>query len=187
MFKLLPNPGFEPIGGGALPGWRLVGNTLGTAELDATSPHEGKTCLYMHCTGQPTAVESDAFPTPPTGQFAMTAFIRARNLAAGSELRMVVEAEREKRAYRWSTFVGGSKPGAHALGEQWGPYPILVDALPLQSSGQMRVRFELTGAGEVWIDEIKTYDLLFPLPILSQSRQRILEVCQADRSCPRGF
>jgi hypothetical protein len=164
VFKSLTNPGFELIGGGTLPGWRLVGNTLGTAELDATNPHEGRTCLYMHCNGQPLAVESDAFPTPPTGQFAMTAFIRGRNVAAGSELRMVVEAERENRANRWSTIVGGSTPGAHALSEQWSPYPILVDALPLQSSGKMRVRFELSGAGEVWIDEIKTYDLLFPLP-----------------------
>jgi hypothetical protein len=28
----------------------------------------------------------------------------------------------------------------------------------------MRVKFEMVGSGEVWIDEIATYDLLFPLP-----------------------
>ena len=163
VFRSIPNPGLEPIGAGTLPGWKLVDNSLGTAELDAANPHEGKSCLYLQSGGQPSAVESEAFPTPSTGQFAMTAFIRGRNLAAGTELRMVVEAEREKRAYRWSTIVGGPRPGAHPFSEQWGQYPILVNALPLQSRGQMRIRFELSGAGEVWIDEINAYDLLFPL------------------------
>ncbi len=111
VFRSIPNPGLEPIGAGTLPGWRLVDNSLGTAELDAANPHEGKSCLYLQSGGQPSAVESDAFPTPSTGQFAMTAFIRGRNLAPGTELRMVVEAEREKRAYRWSTIVGGPRPG----------------------------------------------------------------------------
>jgi hypothetical protein len=163
VLKSVPNAGFESVGGGALPGWRLVSSAFGTAELDATNPHEGKTCLYVQSAGQPTAVESEPFSTPPTGQFAMTAFIRGRNLTSGSELRMVVEAEREKRSYRWSTVVGGARPEALPLGEQWAPYPILVNALPLHSRGQMRVRFELSGEGEVWIDEIRAYDLLFPL------------------------
>jgi hypothetical protein len=175
VLNSIPNAGFEPVGGGTLPGWRIVGNALGTAELDATNPHEGKTCLYVQSAGQPTVVESNAFPTPPTGQFAMTAFMRGKNLAAGTELRMVVEAECEQRTYRWSTLVGGARPGAHPLGEEWAPYPILVNALPLDSRGQMRVRFELTGAGEVWIDRISAYDLLFPLDFYRDAKAEYLE------------
>jgi hypothetical protein len=187
VLNSIPNAGFEPVGGGALPGWRLVGSALGTAELDATNPHEGKTCLYVQSAGQPTAVESDAFSTPPTGQFAMTALIRGRNLASGSELRMVVEAERENRSYRWSTVVGGARPGAHPLGEQWAPYPILVNALPLQSRGQMRVRFELTGAGEVWIDEIRAYDLLFPLDFYRDAKAENWEFVQMMEAAEVDF
>jgi hypothetical protein len=187
IYKSLVNPGFEPIGGGAVPGWRMIGGAGGAAELDATSPHEGKTCLYLQSSGQSIAVESEPFPTPPTGQFAMTAFVRGRNLAPGSELRMVVEAEREKRASRWSAFVGGPRPGAHSLAEQWSAYPILVNELPLQSDGQTRVRFELTGAGEVWIDRLETYDLLFPLPFYADRRAEFWEFVKVIQAAQHEF
>jgi hypothetical protein len=108
----------------------------------------------------------------------MTAFLRGRNLPPGTELRMVVEAERETRAYRWSEFVGGPRPGAHTLTEEWNPYPILVNELPLQSGGRTRVRFELSGAGEVWIDRIETYDLLFPLEFYADRKEEWWEFVQ---------
>ena len=47
---------------------------------DATGPQEGKACLYFRNAGQFAAVESDPFPTPATGQLAMTVFARGENL-----------------------------------------------------------------------------------------------------------
>jgi hypothetical protein len=161
-YSSLANPGFEPQSGVDLPGWRLIGN--GTAELSATNPYAGNACLNLQSSGEATTIESAAFPIPPTGQFAMTALVRGRNLAPGSELRMILQADRERQVYRRWVRIGGQHPDAFPLEEQWRNYPILVNNLPLQSGEKMRVQFELSGAGEIWIDEIKTYDLLFTLP-----------------------
>jgi hypothetical protein len=53
-----------------------------------------------------------------------------------------------------------------------------VNALPLQSRGKMRIRFELIGAGEVWIDEIRAYDLLFPLDFYRDKKAENWEFIQ---------
>jgi hypothetical protein len=164
-YSALANSGFELLGDGVLPGWRTVGN--GSAELDATGPYAGKTCLRLQTKGEPIAVESDPFPIPPTGQFALTALVRGRKLAPDAELRMILQADLEKQVYRRAVILGGQRPGAFPLTEEWRNYPILVNDLPLQSGEKMRVRFELSGDGEIWIDEIQTYDLLFPLPFYS--------------------
>jgi len=42
------------------------------------------------------------------------------------------------------------------------PYGFWVNDLPLDSEGQMRVKFELDGKGEVWVDDVQLQDLLFP-------------------------
>jgi hypothetical protein len=161
----LANPGFEPLRGEEMPGWRLVGNA--TAELVASGPYAGTTCLRFQTNGEPAALESDPFPIPPTGQFAMTALVRGQNLAPGTELRMILQVDRERQVYRRAVIIGGQRPGTFPLEGEWRNYPILVNDLPLQSGEKMRVRFELSGDGEIWIDEIQTYNLLFPLPFYS--------------------
>jgi hypothetical protein len=170
LSKSLVNPSFEPMGGEVTQaGWRLLANpSVATAELNATDPHDGKTCLYLRSIGPLAVVESNVFPTPPTGQFALTVFVRGRNLAPDAELRIALEAERERPIYRRFNALHGRRGGPDRLDngfdDQWRPFAILVNSLPLDSRATMRVRFELLGAGEVWLDEIKTYQLLFPLP-----------------------
>jgi hypothetical protein len=159
-----------------LPGWRLLAEQgTATAELDATNPRDGKTCLYVQNNGQRAVIESNPFPTPHTGQFAMTVFIRCRNLAPDAQLSMVVETGRSGFGNRWPQKVWGADAATKPADEQWYPYAILVDELPLESNGHLRVRFELSGAGEVWLDDARTYDLLFPLPFYRNARLEKLE------------
>jgi hypothetical protein len=40
----------------------------------------------------------------------------------------------------------------------------------------MRVAFELTGPGEIWLDNAKLYDLLFPLKFYGNAQQELLQL-----------
>ena len=174
VYRSLVNPSFEPIGGGALPGWQLVDNMgTATAELDASSPHDGSTCLYFRSAGQLAVLESHPFPTPDTGQLAVTAFIRGQNVGPHTELRMTIEADGAEYGSR-SISVGGPDPNAYPLTDQWRPYPLLVNDLPLKPHGKMRIKFQFVGPGEVWLDEVKTYDLLFPLSFYKSAPKELL-------------
>jgi hypothetical protein len=97
----------------------------------------------------------------------MTVFMRGPAAPANTELRIVIEADQPGRPYRRAVMIGGKQPAPYDLADQWRPYPLLVNDLPLASHGQMRIKFEMAGPGEIWLDEIKTYDLLFPLTFYS--------------------
>ena len=83
-----------------MPGWQLIGDpTQITADLDATMPQEGQTCLYLQNRGNGTAtIESETFATPPTGQLVMWVFVRGENVAPNSELRLVFEVDGDRQA-----------------------------------------------------------------------------------------
>jgi hypothetical protein len=163
VYPLLNNPSFEPLGASKSPsGWQLT-NTTASVELDAANPQEGKTSLFFRNTGGPVALQSDPFPMPPTGQLALTVHVREQSLKPGSELRIVVEALDDNHAYRRAAVIAPGNVAQKPAPDQWQYKAILVNDLPLESRGQMRLRFELTGPGEVWLDSVKLYDLLFPL------------------------
>ena len=172
------NPSFEPFGGHRPPtGWRLAGNAA-TAELDAANPQDGTTSIYFRNDGQFAALESDAFAMPPTGQLAMTVHVRDQKTTSGAELRMVFEATHAghviagRRSWRPAT-AASPAPG------EWQSKAILVNDLPLESRGEMRVRFELSGPGEVWLDNVKLYDLLFPLKFYKYEGAKSFSSCSA--------
>ena len=49
---------------------------------------------------------------------------------------------------------------AKAPGE-WTRYSFPLDHLPVEGLSNLRVKFELAGAGEVWIDDVQVFDLAF--------------------------
>ena len=173
---MLANPSFEQLNGvGQLLGWNLTKESVNaTAVPDATGPQEGKACLYFRNAGQFAAVESDPFPTPATGQLAMTVFARGENFAPDTQLRLVFKAEEDGQHYRIALAALPGKDG-NQQADQRGRYKaILVNDLPLKSNGQMRIIFELTGPGEVWLDNVKLNDLLFSLGFYEKSQDRNL-------------
>jgi hypothetical protein len=182
LYSVLTNPSFEPLGAAGPPlGWRLSGASA-IAELDATNPQDGTTCLYFHSEGNLAVLESDSFPMPPTGQLAMTVQVRDAKLAPGGELRMVFEAVRDGQVYRRPVVVA-----AQAAPGQWQERPLLVNDLPLESPGEMRIRFELSGPGEVWIDGVKLYELLFPLKFYKFKEAEILQFIQLTHAAKSAF
>jgi hypothetical protein len=177
-YPSLVNPSFESLGGGELlPGWLLEASAgTATADLDATAPQDGKTSVYVENRGPYAVLESNGFPIPATGQFALTVYLRGTDAASKTEMRIVVEADQPGRPYRRAVAIGPTQPVPYRLSNEWKPFPLLVNDLPLDPRGEMRIKFEMTGAGEVWLDEIKTYDLLFPLPFYMYRQTEMLQL-----------
>lgn len=183
-YTALHNPSFEPVGGAGPPaGWRLTSKSA-AVELDATSPKDGTTCVYFRNEAGVGALESDPFPTPPTGQLAMTVFVRGQQMAAGSELRMIIETKQEGQLYRRSAIVA---PTPETAPEQWQSKAILVNDLPLEAHGDMRIRFEMSGPGEVWLDGVNLYDLLFPLKFYKFEQAEIMRFVRLNHDTKTAF
>ncbi len=180
-YAVLRNSSFEPVAGQHLPGWKLIGDPQQvSADLDATMPQEGRTCLYLKNTGPGVAtIESEAFATPPTGQLVMWLFVRGQNVAPDSELRLEFEVDAASAPIRQFTVLGGSRPGATPLNTAWGSgYAFQGENLPMDSHGKMRIKFELRGPGEVWIDNVQLFDLLFPFAFYELSEPEKLKLVQ---------
>ncbi len=185
-YQMLSNPSFEPLGGAGPPsGWSVTATAV-TVELDATNPQDGTTCVYFRNDGQLAGLESEPFPIPPTGQLAMTVYVRDQKMASG-ELRMVIEAIHEGHVYRRSAIVAPPAPAVASAPSPWQYKAILVNDLPLELGGQMRVRFEMTGPGEVWLDGVKLYDLLFPLKFYKYDEAEILRFVQLTHAAKSAF
>lgn len=181
-YEKLLNPNFEPLAaGGRLLGWHITGNNVkATAELDATAPQDGKTCLYFRCDGQTAQLESDPFPIPPTGQLAMTIYARAQNLGPNTKLQIAFETEHGGQPYFQFARV---RPNT-----DWGaPFVVLLDNLPFESRGQMRVTFELDGPGEVWLDNAKLDALLFPLKCYGNGQKELMQLSQRIYAAESAF
>jgi hypothetical protein len=72
--------------------------------------------------------------------------------------------------------------------DQWGqPFIIFVPDLPLQSRGRMHIAFELTGPGEVWLDNAKLYDLLLPFPLYDNSQAEYFQLSQQIHAAKSAF
>jgi hypothetical protein len=177
-YPALANPSFEPgAGTERLPGWHLVGDpNQMTADLDARMPQDGRTSLHLQNRGNGKAtIESETFATPPTGQLMMWVFARGENIGPNTELRLVFEADGVTKPYQQFATLGNS---AEKLSNQWGTggYAFRREDLPLDSRGKMRLKFELVGPGEVWIDNVQLYDLLFPITFYERSEPEKLEL-----------
>ena len=106
-------------------------------------------------------------------------------MSAESELRMVIEARYEGQLYRRSQIVAPANPNAP---DQWQfSKPILVNDLPLELRGDLRIRFEMTGPGEVCLDAVNLYDLLFPLKFYKFEEAEILQFVQLNHAAQSAF
>lgn len=183
-YHVLTNPGFEATeGGGPMPGWLVSsGGDAASIYLDTSNQHGGSSSLYFQNRGSGAVVESNVFTTPPTGQLEMAVYVRGKNFAPTTELRIVLEAESNGQTYRRAAVVSPSRTGAQRLDEQWKYKAFPLNDVPLDSQGRMRVKFELSGPGEVWIDDVQLYDLLFPLEFYEYNEAERLKLVQISQS-----
>ena len=163
--SLLRNPGFEQAGTeGHTPGWVLAKQPAGSAQIDTSTAQAGTRSLRLSSTGPTTYVASESFEAPLTGRFSMKVWMRVADAQKQPPLRLAVEGKLQGEDYNRYAPIGlipetGQSPVP--ISTEWAPYVLQVNDLPLEGLSQVRVRFDLLGKGEVWIDEVQLFDLAF--------------------------
>ena len=158
------NSGFEEpiVFDNVIPYWVHNSRRNMGVELAFEGSHEGKSALHMWNrpeSGAANWCHSRTFAPPRTGRLATWVFLRCANDKEQPELRLILEAIYKGASYYRFAEVG--KNTTIPLHEDWKEYIFAVDDLPLEGLTDLRVGFDLMGPGDIWIDEVQTFDLSF--------------------------
>jgi hypothetical protein len=166
LLEVLENPSFDRTPGpqGQIPGWiPLVPSGL-SIRLDKASPHDGPQSAHLASTGATGGLVSHAFAPPATGRLAVSVWLRTADASQQPSVRIAIEGLTSGRTfYRFNQF-GRDAEGQEAvrpIPAEWTQFVIEANDLPLDSLSAVRVRLELVGPGEVWIDEVQLCELVF--------------------------
>lgn len=160
LYLPAPNPSFEEVdfAGNAI-GWKSdSGVSTGSPALD------GERAAKFISTSGLADMSTVPFQSPATGQLAITAYIKAIELSDDAVLRLVIEEATGNSSPRFVE-LSAERLLRDKNNREWNGYQFGVEDLPLDTSAQIQVRLELKGIGEVWIDNLKFYDLVYPLRI----------------------
>jgi hypothetical protein len=193
---VLVNPDFErPRQGDSLPGWTFAEGDGITVDLDSKQDHtfmgnqNGRSgySLRVRSSGPATAVRSNPFPVPKTGRLSVWMWLRIDNPANQPPLRLGIEGRLNGEVYYRYAEVGandGSKaPSPPPLPTKWAPYLARVDGVPSSGLTDLRVAVDLMGKGEVWIDDIRVFDLWFDN---TERNELIKKFALADQKLGKG-
>jgi hypothetical protein len=166
LFEVLENPSFERPAGpqGQIPGWIPIAPPGLSVRLDRASRHDGIQSAHLASTGPTGGLVSHAFAPPATGRLAVSVWLRAADATRQPPVRLTIEGRTARRPfYRFAEF-GRANAGQNAvrpIPAEWAQFVIEASDLPLGLLGAVRVRLELLGPGEVWIDEVQLCELVF--------------------------
>ncbi|GHT42132.1 hypothetical protein FACS189443_4800 [Planctomycetales bacterium] len=186
--KLL-NPDFETESG-----WQAFGQNL-RVEFDPNHYHDGKTSIRLtndltnngltNAAGSVGALMSTEFECPSTQRLWLTAFVGMLPNAAEIPLEIVLSAKYLGHDYNSSAAVGASLlaklPGIRPQnGVCWQQVVVPFDQLPVEGLENLRIGFQLTGHGAVWIDNVKLYSVAFSSDEMVELQKILLA---ADSRC----
>jgi len=163
---VLGNAGFElpPKDTTEVPGWAVTRQLGVRIRCDAELPHGGQRSARLSTDGPWACLVGPAFEPPATGRLSMSVWLRVADAARQPTLWLALEGERHGKYYYRYAQVGEAPPGsdrAVPISAQWAEYIFKVDDLPLDGLSELRVRFDLKGPGEVWIDDVALFDRNF--------------------------
>jgi hypothetical protein len=163
---LLVNPGFERPAAGAspIPDWAVTKRAGVDIQLDKTQKHGGQQSVKMFSTGEVACLVSRPFSAPATGRLSMAVWLRVADAQHQPPLRLAIEGKLHGRDYYRFAPVGlAPAPGQPSvpIAAAWGQYVFQVKDLPLEGLTSLRARFDLMGAGEVWVDDVQLFGLAF--------------------------
>ncbi len=145
--------------GGKLPGWECSVPNAMKRERDSTRPGEQAVLKIANPNGV-LSVRSEPFESPQTGRLAVSVGLRIENVEKQPQLRLAVEGILDGKPYYRFASVGAGD-NIVRIGRQFSPYVFQIDDLPTTGLTQLRVRFDMLGPGDVWIDDVRLYDLAF--------------------------
>jgi hypothetical protein len=158
----LANPDFEmPVErAGLVPGWDLGNQAGATLTLDNQQPEHGKQSLKLVAGPAGAELRGKAFATPQTGRVSMKVWLRVEDEKRQPALRLGLQCRVGRQdVFRYATLGVGA--GNQKLSTQWAEYEFQLNNLPAEEFSQLRLRFDMSESGEVWIDDVQLYDLEF--------------------------
>jgi len=164
--ELVANPDFErPADGDApIPDWAVTNRSDVEIRLDDSQQRAGRQSVKLASVGPVACLVSRPFAPPATGRLTVAVWLRTSDRSRQPPLRLALEGKLNGRDYYRYAPVGSAagpdRPVVPILAD-WGQYVFQVDDLPLEGLASLRVRFDLMGAGEVWIDDVHTFTLAF--------------------------
>jgi len=161
------NPDFDHKSGdetvpndGSPEGWTFSKRPGVTVAASSAQAKSGEKSLRLASEGPVAWVRSSPIPTPQTGRISIWVWLKVKDASKQPPLRLAIEGRLEDEVYyKFATVgVGGSAP---KINEQWQPYVFHIDDLPSEQLSELRVGFDLMGAGEVFVDDIQVFDIWF--------------------------
>jgi hypothetical protein len=178
---VVANAGFErpATADGQIPDWAVTTRNGVTIQLDKSQKNGGTQSVKIASNGPVACVVSRPFHSPTTGRFSMSVWLRVADAGSQPPLRLALEGKLRGRDYYRFAPVGlpsGAGQAAVPLATDWAQYVFQVDDLPLEGLTSLRVRFDLMGPGEVWVDDVQVYNLAFSKPELVELSKLIASV-----------
>lgn len=164
--NVVSNPDFEQTPGKSedIPGWAITNRKDVSIKLDESEYHGGRQSIKLHSYKSIACLVSRPFAPPTTGRLTISVWLRTSDSLRQPPLRLALEGKLNGRDYYRYAPVGSAagpdRPVVPILPE-WGQYVFQIDDLPLEGLASLRVRFDMMGAGEVWIDDVRTFNLAF--------------------------
>ena len=167
-YPAVPNPSFEEVdANGTAIGWTDAATSAGG--------RDGKRAARLVATNEPVSLATLPFPSPATAQAAVTAYVKVVELSDDAQLRILVEQVGTHTPPSFVPLTAERLKADHAE-KDWNAYRFGVEDLPFDSTSNLRIRFELSGSGEVLIDDLKVHELVYPLRIYKESDQQVLDL-----------
>ncbi len=163
----IPNRSFDdgsaattPATASPIPFW--IASTLpGTSvTLETSQPYQGTHHARLQSDGGLLTFASEPFATPKTGRFAVSVWLRTPDPSRQPMLRLAIDGVLNGGQYYRHAAVGAGERVVKVQ-DRWTQFIFQVHDLPPKGLTQLRVRFDLLGEGEVWVDEVQCFDLLF--------------------------
>ncbi len=171
--EALKNPGFEQTAAAGIPGWetndrrstleqleQLAGREAPKqkVQLDTNQPHSGKAAVKLATDGETAILASAPFAAPKTGWLSVSVWLRTADAARQPDLWLLLEGRLGGQSYVRKAPIGQGKD-SRKLTNEWAEYVFLFPDLPAEGLSPLRLRFQLQKPGEVWIDDIRLFDL----------------------------
>ncbi len=162
---------------GQIPDWATTQQDGVGIELDKTLKHDGRQSVKITSRGPVACLVSRPLAVPSTGRLAVSVWLRVDDAARQPPLRLAIEAKLHGSDYYKFAQVGAAPnagQAANAIPINWEHYVLHVGDLPLEGLTALRVRFDLMGPGEVWVDDVQVYTLAFSAPEMHELAKLIL-------------
>lgn len=187
LYVGLRNANFEDISTDPrrIPQWEIRSSQIKSADsseavvqLDTKNAQAGNTCVYLRSFGEPLKMMSQPFAASSTGRMFISVWINPGQTQTFPPLQMILEDDTGKyrrvvRVHLAELFLSSAEipnsagemagVGAEKQNTEWKQYVFHVNDLPLEEVMQLRLSFELLGAGEIKLDNIRLSDMNFSL------------------------